>query len=613
MTANRRIHGLPELSSIPTILTPITGLGVSGTAYPLTLRGHPEFGRERCHHGPVGIEGTPAATAADGTTEWPRKRFVLAMAAITFAQGIATFDNAGIGTLARPIQFDLGTTLTAVQYGITGQLLFGAAFVLVASRFGDLFGRTRMLVIGLSLRLIGSIVTATAPNAFIFFLGRAVLGGIGTALALVSGLAIMGIVFIGATRVRASAMLVATTAAMTIAAPLLAGAFASTIGWRWFYVTCTALLAIGLAFTRLTPKVGPSAKSEKIDVIGALLAITALGCVVFGIQQTTQWGLISPRQSPFTIAGMSPVLFIIGLGLLLLVGFTWFEHTRRLAGHAVLFDIRLLRDRFVRTANLAVIGLSSLLFGVMFLVPVYLQIVEGLTPFQSGLRVIFYGLGALTMSMFTSRLSHRLPLRGIFTIAISAAIVSLFLLAWEMSPLPFGATPVGLFILGITLALSKGPLNVSTQRSVTADRRSQVGAVGESAWAMGGALGIAIIGTLLLASLSFGVQRLVVDDANVSPTARAITKSYLDSGLPFVSESRVRTVLGENGLDSQEIETLTDRYTTAADTALLLSLGGALLIALVTFGFIRRLPRKDPNADTDPPSMVDAASVGADP
>ena len=542
------------------------------------------------------MSNTPPVIPDPATTPdpWTNRTFYLAVVAIMLSQGLTTFDNAGVSTLARSIQVDLGTTLTGVQYGIAGFLLFSAAFMMVAARLGAIWGRSRMLILGMVIRSVGTIVTAVAPNAMFFFLGRAVLGGIGTSLALVNGVAIFGTIFTGARRLKAASTGAAVAALASIAAPLVAGTVAGSIGWRWFYVICVAISLLGLAFVRLTPKVGATASSESIDLLGALLAVVSFGCIVFGIQQATPWGFFEVRDAPFTVLGKSPAPFIFVVGLLLLIGFGWFEHRRRLVGHPVLFDVRLIQDRFIRNGNLALLGLSSIMFGVTFLVPVYLQVVEGLSPFQSSLRTVFYGLGALTLSVFLPRIARRFAIRAIFTLCLAFIFLGLFTLGWEIGPLPWGATPVGMFLLGLALTVTKSPLNVAAQRAVVVEQRGQVGAMNESAWALGGALGVAIIGTILLATLAGGVNRLVMDDPALSADAKVITQTYLDRGVPFVPQAQVRSVLEREGLPPAEIDRLADHYKTSANLALLFALAGSLFIAIVTFGFVRRLPRHDP-------------------
>ena len=533
----------------------------------------------------------------DDPSTWPRRRFLLAIAAILVAQATTSFDNAGITILVRPIQIDLGTTLTSVQYGVSGQLLFGAATVMVASRLGELFGRTRILMVGLVIRAIGAIITAAAPNALVFFIGRAACGGIGTALALVSGMAILGVRFAGPPRARASALIVGAVAVSTIAAPLLAGGFAGSIGWRWFYVICVCMWVVGIALVRYAPNIAASAASERVDLGGALLAVLAFGCLVFGIQQCTQWGLFEARNPPFTIADHSPSPFLIVIGLLLLGCFAWYEHTRRVAGRSILFDIRLLRDRYVRNAHITLSAIGAVLFGVTFLVPLYLQVVQGLSPFEASLRTVAYGVGALVMSLGVARIVATRVLRWINLTCIALLAVGLVLVAWEIGPIPWGAVPAGMFALGLGLSLSKGPMSVATQRAVPVEERGYVTAMSESAWAIGGALGVAVVGTIMLSTLTAGVLDLVRSDARLSTQAQEVVQYHADQGIPLVSISRVQTVLEDAGLPSAEVDTLVDHYASATNDALLWALAGAAIMLVIAIVSALRLPKADPYAD----------------
>lgn len=536
----------------------------------------------------------PLGEIGDGEDSRTNVRFSLAIAAIMLMQATVILDAAGAPTLARAAQIDLGTDLTGIQYGIGGQLLFAAAFTMVASRLGAIFGRTRMFIIGIGVRVIGLALVIIAQNAVMFFIGRAVVGGIGTALALVNALAILGMTFEGKPRVKAAATGASVSAISAIIAPLIAGSFASTIGWRWFYVVCLTISCVAFVFVKYTPVIAATHPSERVDLVGALLAVISFGCVIFGIQQITPWGFIDDRGAPFTIAGRSPALPIVVVGVVLVLVFLRTEQRRGRAGRPVLFTIDLLRDPFVRTGNLALVGMGAILFGITFLAPIYLQIVSGLSPFQSGLRIAFYGIGALVMAHLFPRLSKSRSVRRLYSIALALIVIGILALLWEVGPVPWGIMPLAMASFGMALSLTKPPLNVATQRAVPPDERGNTTALSESGWALGGSLGIAIVGTILLASLATGVQESILDDTALSRQAKAVTEEYLDEGISIVPDARVRTVLTEEGISPDEIDVMANHYSDAAHSALLAAIGGTSILALLTFVAVRRLPGRDP-------------------
>ena len=548
---------------------------------------------------PMSPDPAPDATARSmsGTGQLSGRTFVLAVASVTLSQGIASYDIAGMPTLTRTILSDLGTTLTAVQYGVSGQALFAAAFMMVAARLGALFGRTRILVWGLVIRLVGMILTALAPNIFFFIFGRAVLGGIGIALTLVNGLAIIGNAFTGSHQVRAASAVAASTAVATVTAPLIAGVLAESLGWRWFFVVGAIGILLALALSRSAPVVEATSKSENLDLLGAVLAVISFGCVIIGIQQVAPWGLIEVRDAPFTVLGKSPAPFFFLAGLVLVAGFVGFEHLRRLAGKPVLFDLQMLRKRFIRNGDLAVIGFSAIIAGFTFLIPVYLQVFQGLTPLQSSLRTCFTGVGGVVSVVMLRRIVQRYSLRRIFALAVAFGLLGLFSLAWDVGPFPEGAVPLSVFFIGLTIPLTKSSLNMATLRAVPPVEHGQLSGLNESSWSLGGSLGVAIVGTILLATLAGGVSRLVLDDPAISDRAQAIVQEYVEQGVPLGSAKRVRTVLTERGLPPSDIDILTDHYLAATNRALLWAIGGAAVISLMTATFVWRLPRKNPEFD----------------
>lgn len=520
----------------------------------------------------------------------------MSVAALVVSQFVIVVESAGIATMPRAIAVGLHSNLTGVQFSIGGQLLFAAAFMTFAAHLGSVYGRRRIIVVGIVLRIVGTVMMVVAPNMGVFFLGRAVLCGISMACIMVNGLALVGKAFNDESRVRYSAMIAATVGLGFVVGPFIGGAMASTFGWRWFYVVILPLTVIAAVLSPLVPRVDRDATEKSLDLLGAGLAVTSFGCIIFGIQQFTTWGLLTPRSPPFTIIGHSPAPFVVLVGFVLLFSFGQYESRRRRRGRPVVFDTSLLRKRFIRGADLALIGTASVVLGALFLVPVYLQVGQGMGPLATSLRMVFYGLGAFVLSRLYSRISAGRSLRTMFLISSGFAALGALGLVWEIGPIHGGALPLAMGCFGMALSSARPSLQVATQRAVAARERGQVSAMNESAWFLGGALGVAIVGTVLLVTLSVGLERSILRNSAIGPEAEAVSEEFLDRGVAIVSDERVREKLTDAGVSPHDVAIITDHYSHSADTALLAAGLATAVLVVLTGATALRLPRRDPES-----------------
>ena len=217
-----------------------------------------------------------------------------------------------------------------------------------------------------------------------------------------------------------------------IMALLLAGWFAETIGWRWSFALMVALGAVNLLLSFRLKKV-PAQPDLKIDWTGAILAAVAIILLSFGFSGLNSWGVWeASSQAPFAILGISPAPLLIILGLILgQIFFVWVSKRQR-EKKSRIFDLRVLAT----SSELAVTAcMATMLFvgtAANFLIPLYMQVVQGLSGIQTSFSIIPYTISIFLASTFVATLYTRFPPRIIGATGFVVVALALTLIAFTI-------------------------------------------------------------------------------------------------------------------------------------------------------------------------------------
>lgn len=181
--------------------------------------------------------------------------------------------------------------------------------------------------------------------------------------------------------------LVAASGAMAVAAgPLIGGAVTTFASWR--YVFAAEVVVVTLILMVLRRIADSPAQPASIDRIGALLSVVALGTVVLGVLKSAEWGWVASRPGGPEILGASPVVWLVGAGLLVLyVFFQWEEHVAA-AGREPLLDAELLRVRQLSGGLQLFFAQYLVQAGIFFSLPLFLTVVLEMSPLDTGLRIV---------------------------------------------------------------------------------------------------------------------------------------------------------------------------------------------------------------------------------
>jgi EmrB/QacA subfamily drug resistance transporter len=385
------------------------------------------------------------------------------------------------------VQRDLGATQGELQWAVDAYILVFAGLLFSWGVLGDRIGRKKVLLIGLAIFIVGSVFAASSSSPIELIAFRAVMG-IGGAAVQPTTLAVITNVFPPRERGRAIGIWAGTAGIAVAGGPLAGGAVLEHYWWGSVFLVGVpvALLGIGAVVWFVPESKDPS--PGRLDVPGVLLSIVALAGLVFGI-------IRGGSGAGWTTPGV--LIPLVG-GLVLLGVFVWLQ---RRSTHPAL-DVSLFRNPAFSAAAGA-LGLNFFaLLGATFYLVYYLQGVRGFTPLQSGASLIPVALGMAFMAPRSSGLAERYGAKAVC--ATGFLLIALSFLGIQLQDL---TSPVWLLLLvlsvqGLGMGAVMAPATESIMSVVPREKAGAGAAVNNSVRQIGGALGVAILGSVLAASYS---------------------------------------------------------------------------------------------------------------
>jgi EmrB/QacA subfamily drug resistance transporter len=418
--------------------------------------------------------------AALRTLDSPAGRWIIA--ATVLGSGMAAIDSTVVGIALPTIGRDFHTTFGALQWIVTGYALSLAALLLLGGWMGDRYGRRRIFCIGVVWFVVMSAACALAPDANFLIVTR-VLQGVGAALLTPGSLAIIQSSFIDDDRGSAIGRWSGLGGVATAAGPLLGGYLVAAASWRWIFLINLPVGAAVLAISiRHVPESRNAELSGRPDLIGAVLAVLALGGITFGLIEGPPLGWSDPV-----------VMTMVGLGILSGVAFILVERART----NPMLPLAIFHNTQFSATNGVTFVVYAALGATLFLLPINLQVVNGYTPLESGLALLPLTLIMLVLSARSGRLAHRIGPRLPMTLGPCVVGAGLILLARspETSSYLIGVFP-GVLVLGLGLALTVAPLTATALGSVSDSHSGVASAVNNCVARLGGLIAVAAIPAL---------------------------------------------------------------------------------------------------------------------
>ncbi len=513
--------------------------------------------------------------------------FVLCLALL-----IAIVDATVVNVTTPAIRAEFNVELNQVEWIVAVYALVFAAFIIVWGKLGDQFGRRRVFIAGLVTFVTGSLIVSFAPSLGVMIVGRFV-QGMGAAMVSPATLSLLSSTFSGARRGVAFGIWGATAGAAGALGPLLGGYFATYASWRWAFFINLPIGVIAVAGALLVVEESrDTTYAHRIDVLGMLLAAIGFAAVVFGLIEGQHYGWWAPKV-PFTLGSLvwpltglaiTPVMFFIGL--ISLAAFVLYELWLERRGSEPLFAFSLLQFRGFRYGLLTALIISLGEFGILFVLPIYLQVARGLSAFRASLVLLPFALSMFLVAPMAGMLAARFGAKWVVTAGMVCEAVSLFWLSRLLAvDMPFVAVVPVLVLYGMGTGLATAQLTNITLSDIP---REQVGAgsgANNTIRQVGLATGVAILGAILAAQIAAVGKAELSASAVVPPQAKPAIAQVLDNGLsgdaPQGTDAQTRNSPAVRAVRQIVDDSITEGTRTAAATAALFVVFGTLSSLLI--------------------------------
>ena len=408
---------------------------------------------------------------------------------------MAALDNLVVTTALPVIRKSFNASLSELEWIVNAYTLTFAVLLLTGAALGDRFGRKRVFIIGLAIFTAGSAIAALSTEVTQLIIARAI-QGVGGAIITPLSLTILSAAVPRERRALALGAWGGIAGLAIAIGPLVGGAIAEGLAWQWiFWLNVPiGLIAIPMAYARLNESYGPSGK---LDLPGLALASVGLLAVVWGLIRANELGWTSP-----TIVGS----FVVGA--ILLVGFVaWEARTAE-----PMLPLRLFRSRTFSAANIVSMLMYFGMFGSIFLLAQFFQVVQGYSPIQAGLRTLPWTIMPIFVAPTAGLLSSRTGTRPLIFIGMAMMSVALAWLSVVTTPTVDYIVIVPAFIVaGIGMGLFFAPIANVVLSAVRREEEGKASGANNAIRELGGVFGVAVLASVFSANGSYATGQSFVD------------------------------------------------------------------------------------------------------
>jgi len=522
----------------------------------------------------------------NSTPSTSRLGLLLGMAMFVFVIDTSLM-NVSISAVVR----DLDTTVSGVQSAVTVEALVSAAFILIGSKLGDLFGRKRAYVVGLILYALGALAMVLAQDVAAIIVFWAVIGGLGASLYLPAMQSLIHGNFEGQARAKVYALVGASGAIAAAIGPLLGGFLTTLLSWRVGFMLEAVIIAGVLAGSGLIRDV-PYTGDRGVDVVGAVLSVLGMGCLVLGILAWQEGG--------------DSVAALLAVGLAGIAGLAWWLVRRKRDGKPALIDPELFKIKLFRFGITEGVLQQIALGGLLIALPIYLQLDFGYNALQAGLSLAPLSLTIFGVALLAGRRAGRRRPSGLIRAGFGLLAAGVLLLiavvpradsGWHLVP--------ALLLAGGGMGLLVSQINNYTLSPIPEERAGEASGVNSAVSSFGLSVGLAFAGAILLAALPILFTNKSEASTELSPTEQEQVANVLEDDAQVMSDAQLEELLaGQPAPTQEEILRINDEARPEAlRFALLVPLLAAVIGLFASFPMMR-LP------DPVPSEAAEGAALG---
>ena len=436
------------------------------------------------------LQDTTADVAADTVVSDPRRRRNILIAMILALVAVVA-SVSGLNVAQQQLAVELGASQSQLLWIINGYTMALAALLMPIGAIGDRWGRKPILLAGLALFAVSNVGAALATTTTWLMIAR-ILAGAAAAMIMPVTLSVITSSFPAEERAKA----VGTWSGFAGAGGIL-GLFVSSflidrVSWPWLFVMPIAFAVVGFVMTMRFVGNSREDHAGRFDVMGSILSAVAIGGLVLGIHEGPEKGW----TASLTLVGMI-------LGVVALVGFIVWELR---ASHPIL-DLRVFRNRSLAAGSVTLLIVFAVMMGIFLVLVQFLQTVAGFSALRAAAGLLPMAAVMMPLSTAAPTIAKRIGTRTTLLIGAGTFAVGLVLLAtmvsveggyWSILP--------GLIVVGVGIGLLMSPSTTAITESLPEEHQGVASALNDTVREFGGAVGIALLGSVLNAGYRSSVS-----------------------------------------------------------------------------------------------------------
>jgi MFS family permease len=546
------------------------------------------------------IGGSSVGAGADAQTAKAARATQIVLITLAAGQFVMALDTTVMNTAIATVAKDVGTTVTGIQTAITLYTLVMASLMITGGKVGQMIGRKRAFAIGCVIYACGSLTTAVSQSLPMLMFGWSFLEGLGAVLIMPAIVALVASNFGKPERPRAYGLVAAAGAIAAALGPLIGGIFTTYASWRWVFAGEVLIVAVILLLTRRMNDT-PAEAGARLDLIGTALSALGLGLIVLGILKSGTWGFVQPKPEAPEWFGLSPVIWMIFAGGIVLVGFLWWENRRINRGDGALIDPAMLRNLQLRNGVMSFLFMFLIQAGIFFTIPLFLSVALGISAVETGVRLLPLSLSLLVFAAGIPKLLPDANPRRVIRIGFILLFAGLVLL---VGLLDIGAGPEiitwPLLLAGAGLGAMASQLGAVTVSAVPDEKSGEVGGLQNTGTQLGASIGTALAGAVLVSALTASFFTGIQNNPNVPDRVVNQAQTELASGVPFMSDADLEAALKEANVPPATADEIVKVNEQARIDGLRSAAAILALLALIALPFSRGIPTVQPGAQAKP-------------
>lgn len=452
---------------------------------------------------------------------------------LSLALAIIIIDSTVLNVSLRNLITDLNTDIKSLQTVITTYSLVMAAFLITGGRLGDIFGRKKMFLVGAITFGIGSLVASFSQSVPQLLIGWSIIEGIGAALMMPATSSLLLSAYKGKDRALAFGIWGGIAGASSALGPLLGGWITNSYSWRWAFRINPIIVVLLILLSGFILEYKEKNIDRHLDYVGIFLSALGLSSIVYPIIESSKYGWWTVKEqlvlfgNTLNTGNLSVVPIFMLIGIIILIGFYFWEKKVKKSGKTPLIDIEIFRN-FQFTSGLTTLTIIVLgQMGLFFSMPVFLQAVKGFNAFETGKAFLPLSLTTLIVAPLSAKMTKKIAPKYIIIFGVAMSIIGAYLLRNTLSvDMDVSALTTPLIFLGLGMGAVMAQISNLTLSAVSTQKAGEASGVLSTIRNVGSSLGAAIIGSVFLTALASGL----ISGAKTSETLPNEVKNVIEVG-----------------------------------------------------------------------------------